>query len=235
MSIQLMLPLDLDSLLLEESRRLANGIHATRTINGYESDFRMFVTWAQQNVRSRLPATSETVALYVTDFLCRGRRIKTMRRHLCAIMYHHREAGYSNPCTREVRAIITGAQRIRGEQPQQKAPISRDELREMICRLDPTEPYRSRDRALLLFGFATALRRSNIVSVQMSDIEITDRGLLVHVAREKQDQTGVGRKIGIPFGQHEETCPVRSLKEWLKYRGEKPGPLFASFRAARAD
>src|SRR5262245_496955 len=89
-------PLSLDSL-IEETLRLARCIHATRTINGYTSDWRLFVTWCEQNVRSAFPATSETVALYVTDFLCRGRRIKTMRRHLCAIMYHHREAGYSNP------------------------------------------------------------------------------------------------------------------------------------------
>jgi site-specific recombinase XerD len=228
MSIQLMLPLSPDSSLIAESIRLARGTHATRTINGYTSDWRIFVTWCEKNVCNILPATSETVALYVTDLLRQGRRIKTVRRHLCAILYHHKQAGCGNPCTDEVRAIVSGAQRIRGEQPQQKVPITIDQLREMIRRIDRPEPYRSRDRAVLLFGFATALRRSSIVSVQMSDIKFTDRGLVVHLPREKQDQAGIGRDVGVPYARHQEACPVRALIEWLKHRGETPGPVFAS-------
>jgi integrase len=49
----------------------------------------------------------------------------------------------------------------------------------------------------------------------------------MHVRREKQDQEGVGRWIGLPAGRHEATCPVRALRAWLEVRrGSAAGALF---------
>ena len=50
----------------------------------------------------------------------------------------------------------------------------------------------------------------------LSSIEEGEEGLFVYIARSKTDQTGVGRKIGIPFGQNHLTCPVRAVLEWVK-------------------
>ena len=212
--------------LSEESLRLARSIHAARTLTEYASDWGGFVTWCTQNARDSLPAANETVARYVTDLLTRGRKIKTAKRHIAALVYHHRIAGFDSPVTADVRAIITGAQRLRGEQPQQKAAITVGQLREMATRIPRPEPYLSRDRAVLIFGFATALRRSSIVSLDLDDIKFTGGGMIVSIRREKQDQAGVGRMIGIPWGAAEETCPVRVLKRWLAWRGSEAGPLF---------
>lgn len=212
--------------LSEESFRLARSIHAARTLTEYASDWGGFVTWCAQNVRNNLPATSETVARYVTELLTRGRRIKTAKRHLSALVYHHRIAGFDSPVTADVRAIITGAQRLRGEQPQQKAAITVDQLRVMADRIGRPEPYACRDRAVLIFGFATALRRSSIVSLDLDDLKFTGGGMIVRIRREKQDQAGVGRMIGIPWGASEATCPGAAVKQWLEWRGTEPGPLF---------
>jgi site-specific recombinase XerD len=57
-----------------------------------------------------------------------------------------------------------------------------------------------RDRALLLLGFAGAMRRSELVGLDVADLAHTDDGLVVLVRKSKTDPTGVGRKIGIPFG-----------------------------------
>jgi integrase len=56
----------------------------------------------------------------------------------------------------------------------------------------------------------------------------SDEGLVVVVRRSKTDQTGVGRKVGIPYGQHAETCPVRAVQSWLDLSGIGEGPLFRS-------
>jgi len=53
--------------------------------------------------------------------------------------------------------------------------------------------------------------------------EVTD-GL--GVARGKTDQEAVGREVGIPWGQHPETCPIRALRAWREAAGIADGPLF---------
>src|SRR5438128_1720986 len=57
------------------------------------------------------------------------------------------------------------------------------------------------DRALLLLGFAGAFRRSELVGLDLEDLEFSRAGLVVRLRRSKTDQEGQGRRIGIPRGQ----------------------------------
>lgn len=108
----------------------------------------------------------------------------------------------------------------------QKHAISVHQLREMMRRIDSADPHRTRDRALLLFGFATALRRTSIISARIEHIRFTEQGMIVHVPREKQDQKAVGRDIGVPPASDPSVCAVRAMHDWLKIRGPAPGYLF---------
>ena len=45
-----------------------------------------------------------------------------------------------------------------------------------------------RDRPLILLGFAGALRRSELVALDVCDLEETAEGLLVHIRTSKTDQ-----------------------------------------------
>jgi integrase len=96
----------------------------------------------------------------------------------------------------------------------------------MMNRIDRPDPYRTRDRAVILFGFATALRRTNIISARIEHIRFTPQGMIVRVPREKQDQTGVGRDIGVPFASDAAVCAARATRDWLHVRGTEPGYLF---------
>src|SRR5437763_1154835 len=60
-----------------------------------------------------------------------------------------------------------------------------------------------RDRALLLLGFAGAFRRSELVGLDVADLEFSSAGLVVTLRRAKTDQEGRSRRIGIPFGSSE--------------------------------
>jgi integrase len=51
-------------------------------------------------------------------------------------------------------------------------------------------------------------------------------GLTVLLRRSKTDQSGEGRKIGIPYGSNPDTCPVRVLQDWLAQAGVADGPVF---------
>jgi integrase len=83
-----------------------------------------------------------------------------------------------------------------------------------------------RDRVLLLIGFTGAFRRSELVALDRAAVQFTREGLVVTIWRSKTDQEGEGRKIGIPYGSNPETCPIRSLQEWLERSGIAEGPLF---------
>lgn len=83
-----------------------------------------------------------------------------------------------------------------------------------------------RNRALLLVGFACALRRSELVALDVDDVVEVAEGLRVTVRRSKSDQEGEGRIIGVPFGSHIETCPVRAWRRWLEMSGISSGPAF---------
>ena len=85
-----------------------------------------------------------------------------------------------------------------------------------------------RDRTLLLVGFAGAFRRSELAALEFADLTFTAEGLVVNLRRSKTDQEAKGREVGIPFGTDELTCPVRSLKTWLRRANIELGPVFRS-------
>ncbi len=86
----------------------------------------------------------------------------------------------------------------------------------------------TRDRALLLVGFAGAFRRSELCALRMSDLSFTQDGLTVTIRRSKTDQEGQGRKVGIPFGSNARTCPVVALQVWIEASGIERGRVFRS-------
>jgi integrase len=81
-----------------------------------------------------------------------------------------------------------------------------------------------RDRALLLLGFAGAFRRSELVALDVADLQETDDGFRVLIRRSKTDQDGRGQTIAIVRGHH--ACPVKAVKAWLSAAGITEGPLF---------
>ena len=98
----------------------------------------------------------------------------------------------------------------------------------MVAHTDTTTVKGLRDRALLLFGFASAMRRSELVALDLDDVEQTERGLLVTLRRSKTDQEGQGHTRAIPFGRNPKLCPVQALAEWLETAGITDGKLFRS-------
>jgi integrase len=76
-----------------------------------------------------------------------------------------------------------------------------------------------RDRALLLFGWAAALRRSELAALRVDDVHFEPEGAVLTIRRSKTDQDAAGETVAVPFGEEEATCPVRALRAWLDVRG----------------
>jgi site-specific recombinase XerD len=85
-----------------------------------------------------------------------------------------------------------------------------------------------RDRALLLVGFAAALRRSELVALDLTDLRPVPEGLVLTLRRSKTDPDGAGTEVALPHGQHALTCPVRALQTWLEAAGIAAGAVFVS-------
>jgi len=84
------------------------------------------------------------------------------------------------------------------------------------------------DIALLLLGFAGALRRSELVALDCEDIEECETGMRITIRRSKTDQEGAGQTIAIVRGSI--ACPVAALKAWREAAGITSGALFRSIR-----
>jgi len=165
------------------------------------------------------------VAFYITD-LATERIPGTLARRLSAISQAHQIAGVESPTqSAKVRLVMAGIRRTKGTAPTAKTPVLVSDLRRMTVHVSKNL-LGVRDRALLLVGFCGAFRRSELVALDRADVEFTREGLVVNMRRSKTDQEGERRKIGIPYGSNPETCPIRSLQDWLERSGITEGPLF---------
>lgn len=199
---------------------------SANTRRAYRTDWADFTRWCDEHALPGLPATPETIALYLTYLAEIGRKPSTLARRLAAIAQAHQLAGHASP-TRDplVRSVAAGIRRLHGTAPASKTPTLTADIRAMVEAL-PDSPLGTRDRALLLLGFAGGFRRSELVALDVDDLQDTEEGLVVTIRRSKTDQEGVGRTIGIPYGSNPITCPVRAVRAWLAVLGSNEGPLF---------
>jgi integrase len=151
-------------------------------------------------------------------------RASTLGRRVAAIRYAHKLAGLALPTYVEsVKATMRGIRRTRGSARVRKAPAVAGKMLGMVATA-PNKLAGLRDRALLLIGFGGALRRSELVALNVADIAETETGLLVTIRHSKTDQEGEGATIAIARG--DVACPVKALRAWLDASGIQAGPIF---------
>ncbi|MBK1837481.1 tyrosine-type recombinase/integrase [Azospirillum sp. YIM B02556] len=196
------------------------------TLRAYAADLRDFERYCRRRGEAVLPATSQTVAAYLAFLADQGRRVATLKRRLAAISQAHQLAGFpSLTADAHVRSVFKGIRRHHGSAPSPKAPIMIEDLRAMVAAL-PDRPRGTRNRALLLLGFAGGFRRSELNDLTRADVEFCRDGLIVTLRRSKTDQEGEGRRVAIPYGSLPQTCPVRALRDWLSTAGIAEGAIF---------
>jgi len=214
----------------DQATDYARQAKSKNTRRAYASDWDDFARWCQPYGFVPLPARPETVALYLTA-LADALKPSTLGRRLATISQVHQAAGHETPTTAApVRLVWAGIRRAKGTHQQGKAPAVTAELRRMVDTLGD-RLIGVRDRALLLLGFAGAFRRSELVALDLTDAYAGHDGLTVTIRKSKTDQEGQGRKVGIPYGSHPHTCPVRATAAWreksgLTGSGSADGALF---------
>jgi integrase len=82
-------------------------------------------------------------------------------------------------------------------------------------------------------AFASGVRRSELVALDVADLEWRRDGVVLWIRRSKTDQEGKGQAVGVVYGRRERTCPVRALKAWLQAAAITDGPIFRPVRGTK--
>jgi integrase len=210
---------------LEAARALGRNAAAPATLRAYKADWTHYAAWCAAKGFIPVPAEPATVGAYLAS-LKDSHAPTTVRRRLSAIGKMHRFNDLAwNPSHRDIQEPLQGLLRERGRPVQKAAALTLSMLRALVATCDVSTRGR-RDRALLLIGFAGALRRSELVALRVEDIVATAGGLRLRLRRSKTDRAGEGAELGLPRGRHAETCPVRAFEAWQAVAQRNAGPLF---------
>ncbi len=194
-------------------------------------DWGQFEGWCTANGRQPMPATPETVVLWLSAI---AERYKpgSLDRKLASVSKAHQAAGYDSPTRAPVvRTTLRGIRRTKREAGQpvaatKKAPILAKHLRAMVDAM-PDTVQGKRDRAILLLGYAGGFRRSELSNLDVADLEFRPEGLLVTLRHSKTNQDGAElEQKDIGMGTREQTCPVRAVRAWLQELCIDSGPVF---------
>ena len=211
------------------ARRHADERYSDATRDAYARDWRTFESWcAGAGVRA-LPADPGAVAAFLAAGAAdRGLAASTLTRRLAALRLVHLGLGHPSPHDAlAVREVLGGIRASQRERPSgaERALVD-DDVACLVDVLDPSTLAGARDRALLLVGFAGALRRSELVGIDVAHLERRSDGLLLTIPWSKTDREGAGQTIALPALPTSSCCPVRALDAWLARADVRSGPVF---------
>jgi site-specific recombinase XerD len=214
--------------LIAQAHTFISRARAASTVRAYRSDWSDFTRWCESHRLQFLPATPETIALYISDLASRPLAVATIVRRLTAISKAHAAAGQISPASTRnlvVGDTLRGIKRTLGTAQHRKEALLAKDIRRLV-KACPKNLSGTRDKALFLLSFAGAFRRSESSGLTVEDLKFCREGVVCTLRRSKTDQEGAGREVGIPYARNKTVCPVLALKAWLKQAKITSGPVF---------
>lgn len=211
---------------LQHAAELADASKSDATRRAYAADARAYLAFCES--AELVPTTPAAVAAHVSSLVSEGRPWSSIQRRVAGVRSWLSQQGAEDAATHPaVAAVVAGARRTVGTATRnERSPLLVADLERLLAALGDCVAGR-RDRALLLVGFATGLRRSELVALDVADLAFDSRGVAISVRRSKTDQGGAGRIVAIPYGRAA-TCPVRALQAWLQSTGIDSGAVWRS-------
>jgi integrase len=198
---------------------------ADNSRRAYQGDIQDFLRWG-----GAVPSTPETLAAYIAA-RAEIHSPFTITRRVTGISRAHTSQGLPDPAKNDlVRVVLRGVRRTHGKPQRQAAPLLKQDLLSLLP-LMRENTKGIRDRALLLLGFASALRRAELVALDYTDLQFVSEGLVVSLRKSKTDQEGEGRTIAVPMGRTS-VCAVKAVQHWLEHAQIRSGSIFRSVSKA---
>ncbi len=217
------------------------------TRRAYASDLKYFWAWASAirwTEEPIWPVPVEIVARFIAehlegldedvdqDLVDRGVKlhlgphsITTVDRRVSALSSVHRMRKLDNPCADpRIITLMSKSRKAsarRGYKPRKKKAVIKDVLDQLLATCTSDRLIDVRDRALLLFGWASGgRRRSEIATAMMHDLEQVDDKYVYHLGITKTTQDGEG--IPVPVSGK----AAEALRVWLAASNVTKGPIF---------
>ena len=198
------------------------GAYAPNTLRSYYVDATAFVDWCEEQNVKAFPITSATLNDFI-EFMKLTLQYSTIRRRISSLRRVNTLLGYRDETqTEEIYLAIRRLKREKLSEQRQAVGINQDLLIRMIA-AQPETLAGIRNRALLSLGYDFLARRSELVALQVADIEFTNDGALRGTIRKsKTDQYGRGR---LAFGSERSAKLVR---KWLRQKPKHIQPIFCT-------
>lgn len=228
----LALPYDED---LAYAAQLAAASRADSTRQNYEADFAHWKAYAEAHGLRVFPVNRGGLAAYLGHLTSQGYAVSTIDRRCAAITYFHNTHKVDGKFVPSpvhhpsIRATLQGYRSQNEREPNRKEPLTLDLVRRIVDFLegrDPEHPppateYALRDRTLILVGFITGMRRSELAALEWDHITEFEEGSIIRIPKSKTDQKREGQQVGIPRTGHSRYCPLVALDEWWNYLEEQ--------------
>ena len=187
---------------LQHQRRMS-----PHTLSGYRRDLQRFAAFLhQRGIDDWRRVDHETVAAHAAERYRQGCSAPTIARGLSSIR------GFYRHLIRHRLATLNPAQDVRAPKAERKLPDTADieQLEQLLHARDDDPPLRRRDLAMFELMYSSGLRLAELTSLDVRDIDFSERQLIVTGKGRKQRQLPVGGKA------------IAALERWLRAR---PGLL----------
>jgi integrase len=214
------------------------GDRAANTIKAYRCSWGQFERWCNERRNQSLPAAPQTLRKFISHCLDpklkRKQKLRTVRGHVAAIVAKHTDHRLPSPLNEATKELLRSSARRLKQQPVKKDALQPDQLSQIAAYLRQrrgrfgTGMRAVRDRAIILIGFNSGWRRSELASLTTDDIAFCPEGVALRLsAGSKTDQKAEHQRfIGVEKLLDSDVCPVQALEDWMKIRGNWDGPLF---------
>jgi site-specific recombinase XerD len=203
---------------------------STNTTRAYKSDFKDFLTFCRENNLDPFSQNLKNISLYLTSLTHKKLKFSTIKRRLVSIVMANRLKGnyvdIKNPVIYD--NLLAIKKKIGNFQKGKKA-ISLEHLKNVILSINHqnlSDLKAQRDKTIILLGFAGGFRRSELVSLDVEDLDFVTEGVKIMLKKSKTDKFSEGYIKAIPYFNQDFFCPVKSLSYWIKISDIKQGPLF---------
>ncbi len=213
--------------LVERTRTTLDDAVPINTRRAYEGDLRRFVAWCNSVELTPMPAAPATVVMHMRSLADQGYKYSSIERALAAICTAHVRAEHPSPWKHpHVADMRAGLKKELGVRPEKMRAADEEVLRRLLAVVPIDDLLGLRDRSLLTLGWCAALRRSELVALDVANVTRAPKGGVVFVATSKTDQEKRGEEVPMFFSNLAEHCPMRSLDAWLAASGIVDGPIF---------
>lgn len=196
--------------------------HAENTRRTYDFAWENFEAWCRVERLCALPADIQTIRRYLSD-CSKLYKASSIEVRVAAIRKRHRDAGHPLDLSPLV-GLRRGIRRKIGTAKRGKPALTDEQIVRILGRMGGSLPE-LRDRVILLLGFVGGMRRSEIVSLDIEDLEFKAAGVIANLRQSKGDQEGQGERVELKAARRAILCPVRALRDWIDASELKSGPL----------